>query len=109
MDKRVGRHVLSGPPSWQDLACLYFIVQSLPMKPEKVDIQTLNADVSAAWVSVFQSLGLPLYRVRVQDRMVCIEAPQEDFARLLAPEIRSVLIAHGKSLGYIFVTLDMGG
>jgi hypothetical protein len=39
--------------------------------------------------------------------MVCIQAPPEDFARLLDPAVRPVLIKHGKALGYLFVTLDM--
>jgi len=67
-------------------------------------------DPSAAWVKVFQSLGLPAYRVRVEakDKMACIQAPHEDFARLLDPAIRPILVKHGKSLGYRFVTLDLG-
>jgi hypothetical protein len=40
--------------------------------------------------------------------MACIEAPPEDFARLLDPGVRTVLVKHGKALGYLFVTLDMG-
>lgn len=67
-------------------------------------------DPSAAWVEVFQSLGLPAYRIRVEakDKMACIQAPHEDFARLLDPAIRPILVKHGKSLGYRFVTLDLG-
>jgi hypothetical protein len=79
------------------------------MKPD-VDISSAAAvDPSAAWVAIFQSLGLPAYRVRVEtkDNMVCIQAPSEDFPRLLDPAIRPVLVKHGKSLGYRFVTLDM--
>lgn len=66
-------------------------------------------DPSHAWVEIFHSLGLPAYRVRVEakDKMVCIQAPPEDFPRLLAPAIRPLLVKHGKSLGYRFVTLDM--
>ncbi|MCS6924735.1 MAG: hypothetical protein NZ578_02415 [Candidatus Binatia bacterium] len=67
-----------------------------------------DAELTTAWAPVFQALGLPLYRVRVEEGMVCIEAPAEDIARLLAPEIRTVLVAHGKALGYRFVTLDLG-
>jgi PP-loop superfamily ATP-utilizing enzyme len=67
-----------------------------------------ETDPSAAWASVFQSLGLPSYRVRVEGRIACIEAPREDFARLLDPAVRPVLLKHSKTLGYLFVTLDMG-
>jgi len=75
-------------------------VTSAPLVPEM--------DPSVAWAPVFQSLGLPSYRVRVEDKIVCIEAPPEDFSRLLDPAVRPVLVAHGKALGYLFVTLDMG-
>lgn len=78
------------------------------MKPDKPVPPLSETDPSAAWVSVFQSLGLPLYHVRVEGRMACIEAPPEDFVRLLDPAVRTVLIEHGKSLGYLFVTLDLG-
>jgi PP-loop superfamily ATP-utilizing enzyme len=78
------------------------------MRPDKSDALPPDADPSAAWAPVFQSLGLPLYRVRVEDRIACIEAPPEDFARLLDPAVRPVLLKHGKALGYLFVTLDMG-
>jgi hypothetical protein len=67
----------------------------------------LPENPSAAWAPVFQSLGLPLYGVRVEDRTALIQAPPEDFARLLLPEVRETLLRHGKSLGYLFVTLDM--
>ena len=78
------------------------------MKLENAVPLSSETDPSAAWVSVFQSLGLPAYRVRVEGRIVCIEAPPEDFARLLDPAVRPVLLKHGKALGYLFVTLDMG-
>ena len=80
------------------------------MKPD-VDVPSgVVIDPSDAWVAIFQSLGLPAYRVRVEakDKMVCIQAPPEDFPRLLAPAIRPVLVKHGKLLGYRFVTLDIG-
>lgn len=79
------------------------------MKPDQEVSSELAIDPSAAWVAIFQSLGLPTYQVRVEakDKMVCIQAPPEDFPRLLAPDIRPILVKHGKSLGYRFVTLDM--
>jgi hypothetical protein len=80
------------------------------MKPDVEVPSGAVVDPSDAWVEIFQSLGLPTYRVRVEgkDKMVCIQAPLEDFPRLLAPAIRPILVKHGKSLGYRFVTLDMG-
>ena len=78
------------------------------MKPDDPVCLSPEADSSAAWAPVFQSLGLPSYRVRVEGRIACIAAPAEDFARLLDPAIRSVLLKHGKALGYLFVTLEMG-
>jgi hypothetical protein len=78
------------------------------MKPDTPPALSPEADPSAAWAPVFRSLGLPPYRVRVEGRIACIAAPPEDFARLLDPAVRSVLLTHGKALGYLFVTLDMG-
>ena len=66
-----------------------------------------TADPSAAWATVFRSLGLPLYQVRAEDKTVCIQAPAEDRVRLLEPAVRNSLVAHGKALGYQFVTLDL--
>ena len=66
-----------------------------------------TTDPSAAWATVFRSLGLPLYQVRVEDKTVCIQAPVEDQVKLLEPAIRNSLVAHGKALGYRFVTLDL--
>ena len=65
------------------------------------------SDPSAAWAAVFRSLGLPLYQVRIEDETVCIEAPAEDRLKLLEPAVRRRLVAHGKSLGYRFITLDL--
>lgn len=67
----------------------------------------LPEDPTAAWAPIFQSLGLPLYRVHVEERIALIQAPPEDFARLLVPEMREALLRRGKALGYLFVTLDM--
>ena len=67
----------------------------------------LPENPSAAWEPFFQTLGLPRYRVQVEDRTALIQAPPEDFARLLVPEVREALLQHGKLLGYLFVTLDM--
>jgi PP-loop superfamily ATP-utilizing enzyme len=80
------------------------------MKPDDGASPPAAQDPSQAWESVFRSLGLPAYRVRVEekDNMVCIQAPPEDVARLLDPAIRPVLVKHGKSLGYRFVTVDLG-
>ncbi|NOT56025.1 MAG: hypothetical protein HOP18_15610 [Deltaproteobacteria bacterium] len=80
------------------------------MKPDTdVPLAEIAIDPSDAWIEIFHSLRLPAYRVRVEakDKMVCIQVPPEDFPRLLDPAIRSVLVKHGKSLGYRFVTLDM--
>jgi len=68
----------------------------------------LPEDPTAAWAPIFQSLGLPLYHVEVvEDRIALIQAPTEDFARLLVPAVRDALYQQGKALGYLFVTFDM--
>jgi len=78
------------------------------MQQNKPDCPPPDPDPSAAWIPVFRSLGLPSYQVRIEDKMACIEAPPEDRPHLLDPTIRSALVAHGKSLGYQFTTLDLG-
>ena len=78
------------------------------MEQTKPDPPSTATDPSAAWVPVFRSLGLPPYRVRIQDKMACIEAPPQDRPKLLDPAIRTALVAHGKTLGYRFITLDLG-
>jgi hypothetical protein len=97
------RHMLDTP-----LSASFFRVQSLSMAQNKPDRSPPDPDPSAAWIPVFRSLGLPSYQVRIEDKMACIEAPPEDRPRLLDPTIRSALVAHGKSLGYQFTTLDLG-
>jgi PP-loop superfamily ATP-utilizing enzyme len=77
------------------------------MKAEQ-PLPSTDEALTAAWAPVFHELGLPSYRVRAEEGMLCIEAPPEDIARLLAPQIRTVLVKHGKALGYRFVTLDLG-
>ena len=77
-------------------------------KPDRPDCPSTADDPSVAWEPVFGRLNLPPYRVRIEDQMVCIEAPPEDRPKLLDPAIRPVLVAHGKSLGYRFITLDLG-
>src|SRR5262245_48164449 len=102
-------HDKYSPPLRLDLACTRFVVQSLCMSQENPVHQRviLPENPSAAWAPLFQSLGLPLYQVKVEERTALIQAPPEDFARLLIPEVRTALLQHGKSLGYLFVTLDM--
>ena len=100
------QEVVTFPLLELDLASAGFVVQSLPMSDKHQQL-SLSEDPAAAWASVFRALGLPLYRVRKEDRMALIQAPPEDFARILVPEVREILLQHGKSLGYLFVMLDL--
>jgi ATP-utilizing enzymes of the PP-loop superfamily len=54
-----------------------------------------------------RALGLRQVRVRHHETVVRIEVEPHDFERVLqhAPEI----VAHMKSLGYLYVTLDLEG
>mgnify|MGYP001178495227 FL=1 len=82
-----------------------------PIKPapaQRIPANDLADGPAAAWVSIFRDLGFPAYPVRVEDETVCIMAPAEDCERLLEEDIREQLIAHGKALGYRFITLDIG-
>ena len=56
-----------------------------------------------------KELGLRQFRVRHHDTLARIEVDHEDMALLLQPEIREKLVADMRSLGYLYVTLDLAG
>lgn len=54
-----------------------------------------------------RTLGFRQVRARHHDTILRIEAPPEDFARLL--EHASAIVAHMRTLGYTYITLDLEG
>jgi len=54
-------------------------------------------------------LGFRHMRVRHHDSLARLEFAPDELARALAPEVRAILVAEIKKLGYRFVTLDLEG
>ena len=59
--------------------------------------------------ALLKELGLRGFRVRHHETIARIEVEQEDMALFLQPEIRERLVADMRSLGYLYVTLDLAG
>ncbi len=56
-----------------------------------------------------RSLGFRQLRVRHHDTVARIEVGPEDFAALLADEVRQDISRHFRSIGYAYVTMDLDG
>lgn len=95
-----------GLPTWDkpSLACLasrfpYFT----EIKPERL------AKISKA-EAILRDFGFKQIRVRHQsDDLVRIEIEPEEFSLIIDPPIRKRIIRGLKSLGYIYITLDLEG
>jgi len=60
--------------------------------------------------TLFRDLGFRSFRVRHHDdKTARIEVPAEEISRLLDDEVRTKIVAHLKSLGFTYVTLDLQG
>jgi uncharacterized protein len=53
--------------------------------------------------------GLRVFRVRHHEKIARIEVLPDDMLRLAQEPLRSELVAHFKTLGYTYVTLDLAG
>ncbi len=58
---------------------------------------------------VLRRIGFSQLRVRHHGTIARIEIPPTEFDRLLAPKVRSRVEKALKKLGYLYVTLDLGG
>jgi pyridinium-3,5-biscarboxylic acid mononucleotide sulfurtransferase len=56
-----------------------------------------------------RALGLARVRVRWHDTIARIEVEANDLARLIQPEIRTLVLEAGKRHGFAYVTLDLAG
>ncbi|MFH1560348.1 MAG: ATP-dependent sacrificial sulfur transferase LarE [Chloroflexota bacterium] len=56
-----------------------------------------------------KELGLRQFRVRHHETIARIEVEPEDMALLLQPEVREKLVVNMRTLGYLYVTLDLAG
>ena len=59
--------------------------------------------------SHLRALGFRQLRVRHHDTIARIEVGPEDFARLAEDDVRRGVVEHFRSLGYLYITLDLGG
>ncbi len=53
--------------------------------------------------------GFRTLRVRLHDRLARIEVPADQIAAFMQPPLREEIVAHFKSLGFIYVCLDLQG
>ena len=56
-----------------------------------------------------RSLGFRQFRVRHHDRLARLELPVEDIPRLWADGRHEAILARFRELGYVYVTVDLGG
>jgi uncharacterized protein len=54
-------------------------------------------------------LGFPVVRLRHHDRLARIEVPAADFARLMKPATARRIAARLRTLGYLWIALDIEG
>jgi len=94
-----------GLPTWNkpSLACL---ASRFPYDTP-IDVKSLR-QVGAA-EDVLRTLGAGQLRVRHHGPIARIEVAPGDFAKLLAPGVREKILARLKTLGYLYVTLDLAG
>ena len=59
--------------------------------------------------SFLRGLGFRQLRVRHHGDIARIEVPLDDLPRVVAPETREAIQTHFKSIGYLYVTLDLAG
>jgi uncharacterized protein len=63
----------------------------------------------AAGERLLRRLGFPECRLRYHGTVARIEVPAELLARIMAPEIRAVLVEELKAVGFLYVTVDLQG
>ncbi|MCE5184584.1 MAG: ATP-dependent sacrificial sulfur transferase LarE [Planctomycetaceae bacterium] len=58
---------------------------------------------------LLRSMGFVQFRVRHHGTLARIEVPQTEIAKTLSEDVRATLVASLKSLGFVYVTLDLEG
>ena len=96
---------LRGLPTWDKpaQACLSSRIPYSTM----VTVEALTRIARAE--SYLRGLGFKQLRVRHHETIARIEVGAEEFARLASDDVRLGVVEHFKSLGYLYVTLDMAG
>lgn len=101
--RRVSRHL--GLPTWDrpSSPCLS------SRFPYGTRITTEGLNRVAGAERALRALGFIELRVRDHGETARIEVPEEDFRRLIEPEIKEKVIEALQAQGYRFVSLDLGG
>ncbi|MCH8939546.1 MAG: ATP-dependent sacrificial sulfur transferase LarE [Chloroflexi bacterium] len=96
---------LRGLPTWDKpaQACLSSRIPYGTM----VTVEALTRIARAE--SYLRGLGFKQLRVRHHDTIARIEVGAEEFPRLASDDVRPGVVEHFKSLGYLYVTLDLTG
>ncbi len=96
---------LRGLPTWDKpaQACLSSRIPYGTM----VTVEALTRIARAE--SYLRGLGFKQLRVRHHDTIARIEVGAEEFPRLASDDVRPGVVEHFKSLGYLYVTLDLAG
>ena len=63
----------------------------------------------AAGERLLRRLGFPECRLRYHGTVARIEVPADLLPRIVAPEVRAVLVKELKAVGFLYVTLDLQG
>ncbi len=72
-----------------------------------VTVKKLNQIEAAE--QLLRERGFREFRVRHHERVARIEVPPQDMPRLLESELRDAIVAEFRALGFLFVSLDLGG
>jgi uncharacterized protein len=94
-----------GLPTWDrpSLACL------ASRFPYDTKITLADLDRVGRAEDVLRRIGFGQLRVRHHGTIARIEIPPAEFGRLIAPKVRVRIEGGLKKLGYLYVTLDLGG
>ncbi len=94
-----------GLPSWDKPAnpCLASRI------PYGTPITAETLDRVRAGEKYLRGQGFPVVRLRHHDRLARIEVPAADFARLMKPDTARKIARRLRSLGYLWIALDLEG
>ncbi len=77
--------------------------------PYGTPITAETLDRVRAGEKFIRGLGFPVVRLRHHDRLARIEVPAADFARLMKPATARKIAARLRTLGYLWIALDIEG
>ena len=77
--------------------------------PYGTPITAETLDRVRAGEKFIRGLGFPVIRLRHHDRLARIEVPAADFARLMKPTTARKIAARLRTLGYLWIALDVEG